>query len=421
MNLIHTSDLHLVPDWFADTILENSYHDVFNEIADNVINEDSRYLLISGDFFDVHNPNLNIVLRVVRVLKRLKEKNIKVVVVPGNHDFLRIKSSILNLLNEAGLIHLLEFNEVENWLVVEPLVFQDDKIAFYGIPGFKGTSNREIKYLKDGLVKFTKESQLKDYTLVILAHLNTRFAEYDPSKYSRRYGHESLEYLEFLRRLPSNTRYVALGHVHIPIPFEDSFKGNIAYPGSPIGRDTADLIETYELMNRDIHRRILSVDISHDPPSVRSIRLENTPIVHYRRIDAKDFNDLKAQVDKALDEIELRKYTVLIVDVKGVEKSTRDIEAYRVDTMKRKNIFLKIRVFPRSILSLEQEQLTDIPVSDKDISIYELEEMILRTIIEKSSRKISYDKLKFIIDLISSENLSPEFILSTILREMDEK
>ena len=132
-------------------------------------------------------------------------------------------------------------------MILEPLVFQDDRLVFYGVPGFRGSSNREVEYLKHGTTRFRGLRDYSNYELIILAHINTKFAGYDPSRYSKRYGQLYMEYEDFLHKLPENTRYIALGHVHLPIPMDDAFKGKIAYPGAPIGLDTADLKETFEL------------------------------------------------------------------------------------------------------------------------------------------------------------------------------
>jgi len=190
---------------------------------------------------------MGIVIKTVGVLKKLVDSGVRVIVVPGNNDLSRTRTSVLDLLARAGLIHLLDFKEEMGWLILEPLVFQDDRLVFYGVPGFRGSSNREVEYLKHGTTRFRGLRDYSNYELIILAHINTKFAGYDPSRYSKRYSQLYMEYEDFLHKLPENTRYIALGHVHLPIPMDDAFKGKIAYPSAPIGLNTADLKETFEL------------------------------------------------------------------------------------------------------------------------------------------------------------------------------
>ncbi|MEM4718422.1 MAG: metallophosphoesterase [Desulfurococcaceae archaeon] len=418
MDFLHTSDLHFIPDHLSETPLAECYFAVFQEIADIAIDKKIKYLLISGDMFDKPNPHTSVVLRVVKTLRVLRDYGIRVIVVPGNHDISRAKISVLHVLNEAGLLHLLDFSEEFDWLIMDPIVFEDDKLVFYGIPGFRGGSSREVKYLKDKLVKFKNEAQLRGYNKVILAHINTKFAGYDPSKYEKRYGKLYLDYEDLFRRLPENTIYVALGHIHIPIPPDHLFRGNIAYSGSPIGINIDDLIETYQLRSKDVHRRVLYVDTSTTPPSITAIKLENIPLVHYARLSIKDINDLKNQVLKLINEIEISKYTVLIIDAVGLDRLSSELEQFTREVLRKKNILLVIRSFSTSLMLIQHNGNINIPASSLDWSISEIEDTVLRIFIEKNKVKTSVEKLKQIIDKLGSSDQPPEILLREILKDI---
>lgn len=418
MEIIHTSDLHIVPEAFYGTVLEEAYYNVLKEIAEKTVESRSRYLLVSGDMFDRSNPPLGVVVKAVSILRELKEHNVRVIVVPGNHDVSRTKSSILNVLREAGLIHLLEFTEA-TWLVLDPLVFEDDRIVFYGIPGFKGSSSQEVEYLKQRKVTFRSASDYKEHSVLVLAHINTRFAGYDPSKYANRYGSLYLEYEEFLNRLPANTLYVALGHIHLPIPFEVEFKANIAYSGAPIGYDYNDLYETHELSRIDVFRRILSVDLSCSPPLVRSIKLETTPRVYYKRFDVKGIDEVKDHVLRILNEIDSSPYAVLLVDAVGLEKTTSELENFRRELMRRKKIFIRIRPMSKALASLYEDSNVNLSLGTGELSITEIESLVLREFVARNKLKISIEKLKFIIDALSrSQEISTERLLDEIIKEL---
>jgi DNA repair exonuclease SbcCD nuclease subunit len=134
--------------------LESSYYSVLEEISNNVLREKAKHLLISGDMFNTDRTSMGIVIKTVGVLKKLVDSGVRVIVVPGNNDLSRTRTSVLDLLARAGLIHLLDFKEETGWLILEPLVFQDDRLVFYGVPGFRGSSNREVEYLKHGTMRF---------------------------------------------------------------------------------------------------------------------------------------------------------------------------------------------------------------------------------------------------------------------------
>ncbi|MEM1596599.1 MAG: DNA repair exonuclease [Desulfurococcaceae archaeon] len=418
MEIIHTSDLHIVPEVFYDTVLEEAYYNVLREIVEKTIESKSKYLVISGDMFDRSNPPLSVVAKTVGLLRELREHEVRVVVVPGNHDVSRTRSSILHVLSEAGLIHLLDFNEA-NGLVLEPLVFEGDKLVFYGIPGFKGSSSQEIEYLKQRKVIFKNYSSYKDYNLIILAHISTRFAGYDPSKYANRYGSLYLEYEDLLNKLPSNTIYVALGHIHLPIPFDVEFKGNIAYPGAPIGFDFNDLYETYELNKINVFRRILRVDLSRQPPVVKSIKLEAVPRVYYKRIDAKSIDDVKEQVVRIFSDIDASTQAVLLVDAVGLDKPTSELENFRRELMKKKKVFIRIRTMSKAMVSFHDNLDAGSSISAGEISINEIESMVLREFVAKNKLKIPAEKLKIVIDTLGhSQDISPERLLDEIIKEL---
>lgn len=420
MLLIHTSDLHLVPDQFQDTILESSYYSVLEEISDNVLREKAKYLLISGDMFNTDRPSMGIVIKTVGVLKKLVDSGVRVVVVPGNHDLSRTRTSVLDLLARAGLIHLLDFKEEMGWLILEPLVFQDDRLVFYGVPGFRGSSNREVEYLKHGTTRFRGLRDYSNYELIILAHINTKFAGYDPSRYSKRYGQLYMEYEDFLHKLPENTRYIALGHVHLPIPMDDAFKGKIAYPGAPIGLDTADLKETFELGKIGGFRRILRVDLSIETPLVKSLRLENTPRVYYRQLITKSIDEAKSEVKKLIDEVEPGKYTVVLVDVKGLESASMELENYALELMKsyrKMNLFVKIR---STVSELEEYAPSiDITPESKELSIEEIELRVIKEYLAKRRINMPPEKIQWLINTLGQGmSGSVEKVIQEILKEI---
>lgn len=414
MYIIHTSDLHLVPKGVHGTILERCYYEVLHEIAEITIEKNAKYLLISGDFLDRPDVSSHVMVQIVKALKKLRDKDVKTIVVPGNHDNPRLGPIFLNVLNEADLIHLLEYEEVSGWLVLKPRAFSEDKIAFYGIPGFRGTSSKEVVYLKNGTVKFAGLGDLRGYDLVILAHINTKFAGYNPSMYSKRYGHLYLEYEDALKRLPENTIYVALGHVHLPLPLEDSFRGNIAYPGAPIGYGRDDFLETYQLIKLNKYRRVLGVDLSMKPPMVDSIRLEKSPGVQFLEIQASSVEEAKDQVNKAIRSIDTEKDKIILINIHGLTRVTNDILVHRQDLMRKYNIYIDLRAIPPGGAVFEPETLASIPLMVTEGSIDELEEQVLRSISEKEKR-LPYDRLRSIIELLSTEGIDPKEIYNKLV------
>ena len=90
VKIIHTGDLHLGMTFKSlgekSKLHRRDCQDVFSNIIDLTIKEKADALLIAGDLFDEPNPSKSIVSFVIDELKRLKEKNIPVFIISGNHD-----------------------------------------------------------------------------------------------------------------------------------------------------------------------------------------------------------------------------------------------------------------------------------------------------------------------------------------------
>jgi len=90
VKIIHTGDLHLGMTFKSlgekSKLHRRDCQDVFSNIIDLTIKEKANALLIAGDLFDEPNPSKSIVSFVISELKRLKEKDIPVFIITGNHD-----------------------------------------------------------------------------------------------------------------------------------------------------------------------------------------------------------------------------------------------------------------------------------------------------------------------------------------------
>lgn len=90
VKIIHTGDSHLGMTFKSlgnkSKIHRRDCLDVFSNIISLCIKENADALLIAGDLFDEPNPSKSIVSFVIDELKRLKEKNIPVFIITGNHD-----------------------------------------------------------------------------------------------------------------------------------------------------------------------------------------------------------------------------------------------------------------------------------------------------------------------------------------------
>lgn len=411
MLIVHTSDLHIGISRYSESPIYRAYLDVLEEISLKTIESKVKYLVVSGDMFHTTDPSYEPTLEVVRILKKLRESGVRVVVVPGNHDNSPTRKSILYLLAEAGLIHLLDYDELYDYLVVKPAVY--DEVVFYGIPGFRGS--KEVEYVKSGLLKFKDLKTYEKSEIIVVAHISAKVYEYDPSKYFSRYGKLSTDEGELLRKTPATARYVALGHIHIPLPLERKFKAKMAYPGAPIGMDANDLRETAILLEKGFKRRILLVDTSSEPPEVTSIDLENAPYVKLVRIEASTPDEVVERVKVALQDMPSQGHRALLAYVEGMERLDPRLLAIIRSLSIKNNVHIEVHL-------VRKEELLSIPLLEDvfeeihTLEFEDIEERVLKELISKSSVQLDFAKLKWLLNKLSEP--VPDSKLGELLQEL---
>ncbi len=390
---VHTADLHIGS--FSGKPLSDASIKAFEEVTSHVLESGSRYLVVSGDFFERPRfENYSVVSRVARALRDLRDRGVKVVCVPGSHDTSVRGNDMVHLLREAGLIHLPTHEESREGLVLNPLELGD--YVFYGIPGLR--NGLEAKFLSEGRVIFRGlESVAKP--VILLAHTAVKFYGYDPSDYSYRYGRVFLSGDGWLRELPDRVKYVALGHIHYPVPLLDEVKVRAAYPGAVVGRDRSDLYETYTLKRNGRMRRFLEVDVGGEAPVVRSVWRDFGVDVVYERLALGDMKELVNYV-RSLAKDMRGVFKVLLIDVTNVKPDKLGqliYEANRLDQELRED---------GSTLMLKPELVSGSGTLQIDTSLRgEVLELIERSIVEEATKKLGStltpDKLLKLIELLS--------------------
>lgn len=105
IKFIHTADIHLGSLLHIRRKLDSSYMDIFNNgvyyafknLCDAAIKEEVDFILISGDLYDREARSVKGNSFFIEQCNRLKEKQIKVYVIGGNHDPVNEISELFNL------------------------------------------------------------------------------------------------------------------------------------------------------------------------------------------------------------------------------------------------------------------------------------------------------------------------------------
>ena len=391
--LIHTADLHIGA--FSRSPLSSASLYALERIAEYVLTEGAEVLVIAGDLFETPRlENYEHITRVARTFRRLAGEGVPIVAVPGSHDSSLRGRSLLDVFREAGLVNVPGFRLDQKGLTLHPLRVKS--YVFYGLPGLR--NSLEQTYLSEGKVFF--EDTRDGGPRILVAHTSVKFAGYDPSTYAHRYGKISMGGNEILGRLPQ-IDYVALGHVHIPLPVSRRFTGNIAYPGAPVGRDANDVWETLALRKRGFNRRILAVEPGSGHAEVRSILDDFGVDVGVVRSGYTEPDELLREAEAVLKDLGAD-YKCLIVSLENVPPDKRpEVEKLFARLAAERGVWIHLRT------RLAEPGRLTLDLRDELASIEELEAEAVRQAVEKLGLRIDPPRLLNLLNILGRER-SPD-------------
>lgn len=268
MLMSHISDLHLGYSQFSLEEREEDVYRVFHEAIDVSIKERVRLIILAGDLFHNPRPCGKAIITLGNTLKKLKEKQIPVVFVLGEHDISRLRDvPFIHIYSNLGLAKKLRSDEpfkIENCIL-----FGADKERRSSIDSLienirhaehvaKQHNGKKVLVLHQGLTDFNK----------FAGELNST-------------------------DLPAGFNYYALGHYHDHLEKRFEFLGGpLAYPGS------IDLTPSEGI--KEVDKGFIITDMSGEEPSTQWIKLESRRQQFSTRIDYKDIaNEVELIIKKA--------------------------------------------------------------------------------------------------------------------------
>ncbi|WP_206076394.1 metallophosphoesterase family protein [Marinitoga lauensis] len=138
MKILHTSDWHLGrrPVGGIGEYSNIRYEDYFNAaeyIVDIAIEKKIDVFIIAGDLFDRSSLLPDILFKTEKILEKLRNNNIKTLLIEGNHDKIYThEDSWIKYLENKGLVMVPEFKKENEKYIFTPIKIED--INFYGIP-----------------------------------------------------------------------------------------------------------------------------------------------------------------------------------------------------------------------------------------------------------------------------------------------
>ncbi|MBU0471690.1 MAG: exonuclease SbcCD subunit D [Nanoarchaeota archaeon] len=216
MKFAHIADCH-IGAW-RDPKLKDLSMKAFIKAADICIERKVDFILIAGDLFNTSMPGIDHLKETTRKLKQLMELNIPVYMIPGSHDQSPSGKTMLDVLEEAGLmINVFKGKVEQERLVLDFTIDKKTGSLITGIMGRRGMLDRKYyEYLTKANLERTQG------TKIFMFH--TAISELTPPE---------LEKMDSspLSFLPKGFEYYAGGHVHIVK--NQNFEGykNVVFPG----------------------------------------------------------------------------------------------------------------------------------------------------------------------------------------------
>ncbi len=283
MKFAHLSDCH-VGGWREDELKLLSIQ-AFVKSMNICIDEKVDFIIIAGDLFNNALPAIDALKDVTTALKKVNETNIPVYCVPGSHDFSPSNKTMLDVLENAGLLtNVYRFNNGNLAITIDKKT--GTKIT--GMCGLRGSLEKfqYAKLLKENLEK-------EDGFKIFVFH--TLLNELKPTQFENIEG-------EPLASLPKNFNYYAGGHPHFVYHTKRDSYGVIAYPGPLFPNNFKELEELQ-------HGGFYIVD---DKLNMRHMPIELKKILPFTfSADSKTPQQLHDEIRKSINTVDYRDKIVL--------------------------------------------------------------------------------------------------------------
>ncbi|MBS7638801.1 metallophosphoesterase family protein, partial [Candidatus Bathyarchaeota archaeon] len=296
--------------------------ETFRKAFEECLKEDVDFVVISGDLFHLNIPDLLVVKEATKVMMRFIETGRRIYVVYGSHDFSPNATSMVDILEEAGVIVRVGKPSTVNGLLRPEIVVDKRTGALLtGISGRKLSLEKEaFKHLDRGYL-----ASLKGFK-IFLFHTTLDEIKMAGERFE---GISSTD-------LPDGFDYYAGGHVHRRVEYLKTKK--VVYPGPLFTGWGIDLENTVKGERRGFY-----IVEEGTPKFVDLTAFEGL----YKEVDATGMSSFA--LNEILKELTMNmevKEKVVVMRVFGELSSgkTSDVEfaSFREEIMKRGAIYLHL-------------------------------------------------------------------------------
>jgi len=227
----HFADLHL-GSW-RDQKMRDLSTKAFLTAMDDCIKRKVDFILFAGDLFNTSLPSIDTLKIVTAKLKELHDQKIPIYALAGSHDFSPSGKTMLDVLENAGLLINVCKGKVNPETKELQLNFTMDPKTSAKITGILGRRGLLDKTYYESLDRTSLEQE-PGYKIFIF---HTTVSELLPE-------HLNMIESQPISFFPKNFNYYAGGHIHHPTKIVIPNYGTITYPGALFPNNFAE-IEKY--------------------------------------------------------------------------------------------------------------------------------------------------------------------------------
>ena len=365
----HMSDIHIGA--FRQPELRALVLDAFEKAVDRCISEKVSFIVLAGDIFDSNIPDLSSVRRAAEKMKQAIDSGIRFYAIYGSHDFSPNYSSIVDVLNGAGMFTKAEEMSNSGGRVSLSFVRDPSGAKICGISG------RKLSIDRDAYAVLDKEKLEEEVGFKIFV-FHGAIEELKPP---------ALEQMEAmpLSSLPAGFDYYAGGHVHNHQLRSLPGHANVAFPGPLFATDYSELLQ----LARGEERGFYMVGFEQRISMVEFVPIRVCDVVEIcYSAHGKSSSQAAKELIALVSEAEIGgKVTLLTVEGELSEGKTSDIDFATVRKRLAASAPLVVLINNSRLTSREQVRQTGPPtpvhiterqVFEKEISRVKSEEPKLR-------------------------------------------
>jgi exonuclease SbcD len=231
-SFIHVADTHLGYEQYGVRERFNDFTRSFWNVVDEALERNVDFMVIAGDLFNKRAIDAQTLIHAIEGLRKLKEHNIPVIAIEGNHDrsyyregiswlqFLCYQEYIILLtpVMEDGAPQLSAWDKENMQGAYVDLL--NGRLRVYGLPWLGAATSRGLEGMTQALIANREQEEADGLEYRLLA-MHTGVDGIVPRI-------QGLPSMAQFQALQPHVDYLALGHVHKPYEFD----GWIYNPGS---------------------------------------------------------------------------------------------------------------------------------------------------------------------------------------------